>query len=174
MGAKIGDRKGPYRIKSLGSQPRSVDRIATIIMEKFSTTAIQLLLRTESSALKFCAIRAQGAGGQHVNKVSTAIHLRFNIQQSALPEEVKQQLLVTSDPAKTTSGIICIKVQATRSQLQNKNLAIQQLIAVLERMLFRPELRKLSKVPRSARRQRRADKRKQAERKRLRQTPGCN
>lgn len=137
-------------------------------MERLSAFAIQQLLLNESSALTFNAIRAQGAGGQHVNKVASAIHLRFDIRQSALAEEIKQRLLTTADPAKTAGGVIIIKVQVTRSQQQNRVLALQQLTTVLARMLFRPALRKASKVPRSSRQQRLGEKKKQAERKRLR------
>lgn len=137
-------------------------------MERLSAFAIQQLLLNESSALTFNAIRAQGAGGQHVNKVASAIHLRFDIRQSALAEEIKQQLLTTAEPAKTAGGVIIIKVQVTRSQQQNRVLALQQLTTVLARMLFRPALRKASKVPRSSRQQRLGEKKKQAERKRLR------
>lgn len=143
-------------------------------MERLSAFAIQQLLLHESSALKFNAIRSQGAGGQHVNKVATAIHLRFDIERSALTEEIKQQLLTTADPAKTASGIILIKVQATRSQQQNRILALQQLSTIIERMLFRPLLRKVSKVPRSSRQQRLGEKKKQAERKRLRKVTRLN
>jgi len=79
------------------------------------------------SEVEFSAIRASGPGGQNVHKVSSAVHLRFDIQRSSLPQEVKDRLLGLSDQRVTKDGVIVIKVQTARSQEQNKVEAMLRL-----------------------------------------------
>ena len=85
----------------------------------------------------FSAIRAQGPGGQHVNKASTAVQLRFDVRASGLPESVKARLLAMADRRITQDGCIVIKAQGTRSQEQNRLQALarlQELIAQAEQV----------------------------------------
>ena len=94
------------------------------------------------SEVEFVAIRAQGPGGQHVNKASTAVHLRFDVTASGLPEEVKARLLALRDQRLTAEGVVVIKAQGSRSLEQNKADALARLQALIAQAEHVPRARK--------------------------------
>ena len=101
--------------------------------------------RVNPEEVEFSAVRAQGAGGQNVNKVSNAAHLRFDVRASSLPEAVKARLLATADARLTDEGVIVIKAQEHRSLARNRAAALERLQQMVDEAARVPRARRATK-----------------------------
>jgi len=120
------------------------------------------------SEIEIHAMRSQGAGGQHVNKVSSAIHLRFDIKASSLPKFYKDELLRLKDSRISEDGVVTIKAQQYRSQEQNREDARNRLKALILGVAIPRKIRKPTKPTKKAKQRRLDSKKRQSRRKALR------
>ncbi len=114
------------------------------------------LYPVDEREVEFSAIRAQGAGGQNVNKVSSAVHLRFDIAASSLPEAIKARLLALSDSRITLGGVLVLKAQQHRTQEMNRADALARLQTVIDSVAVAPKSRRATQ-PSYGSRQRRLE-----------------
>jgi ribosome-associated protein len=120
-------------------------------------------LQVAEREVEWTAVRSQGAGGQNVNKVSSAVQLRFDIRASSLPEPVKQRLLALRDQRITGEGVIVIKAQTERSQPLNRADAMRRLQALVDSVAAAPKKRVPTRPSLAAKRRRLDDKARQGE-----------
>ena len=125
-------------------------------------------VRIPLDEINLSAIRAQGAGGKNVNKVSSAIHLQFNVVESSLPDDLKQSVLKLRDHRITKEGVIVIKAQRFRTQESNREDALKRLKALIVSASFKPKPRRPTAPTRSSQRKRMDKKTQRGQLKQLR------
>jgi ribosome-associated protein len=122
----------------------------------------------DPNEVEFSAIRAQGPGGQNVNKVSNAVHVRFDIAASSLPDHIKERLLALRDGRITREGVVVLKAQQSRSLGANKADALRRLQELVDSVAVLPTVRRATRPTMGSQRRRLEGKAKDGERKQLR------
>lgn len=141
-------------------------------METLTHLKISNNLAIPLAEIEIQAVRSQGSGGQNVNKVATAIHLRFDIQAASLPEQYKERLLQLKDNRITSEGVIIIKAQRFSSQIKNREDALNRLREMINSVTVPVKLRTPTKPTRASQIKRLESKSLQSQRKSLRSKIG--
>ena len=129
-------------------------------------------LQLDEREVQIDFVRASGPGGQKVNKVATAAQLRFDVQTSSLPEEVKSRLVQLAGNRVTTEGVLLIEAKRYRTQEQNREDALQRFSDLIRRALVKPKARKKTKPTKASKEERLKEKKRRGEIKKLRQERG--
>lgn len=152
-------------------QTRALSTKSRLRITLLSMLRISNNVAIPDTEIRMHAIRAQGAGGQHVNKNATAIHLRFDIQQSTLPDSYKEKLLAMRDHRITDEGVIIIKADGSRSQTANREAALSRLQQLVRQAGVTEKKRRPTRPSRRAKARRADRKTKRGHVKSLRKPP---
>ena len=125
-------------------------------------------LKIDESELQFDYVRASGPGGQNVNKVATAVQLRFDLKNSSLPQDVKTRLAHLAGKRMTGDNVLLIEAKRFRTQEQNREDAIQRFVELIRKSLVRPKARRKTKPTKASKESRLKEKKRKGEIKRLR------